>query len=319
MFCKYCGKAIDEGTMRCRICGRPVGPLEGGNGFWDLAGEKKAETEGSADPEALQALREEVEQLRAEQKQLRAEQKKKAAEQKQPPAKNGAAPVLALLLGLLSLALGVFLLLQVRNLNGELQTLELRLAERSAVSAGQEGEDAASEDGAQDSSGSYNKWIGINDLDGIPLQPYPTLFDGPNKGKDDERGQSINLGLPEYGEETPIFTSRFLGQPGVYSFFWVKVESDEDTEDVYFTPLLEEDGYRFREPKATDANQTFVLSIMGVVKEEQLGRYAFVVVDPQTRSGYVSPIVELYDRAEQGMSTDSESALVQAGGEGNGS
>ena len=41
MFCKYCGKPIDEGTMRCRICGRPVGPLEGGNGFWDLTGEKK--------------------------------------------------------------------------------------------------------------------------------------------------------------------------------------------------------------------------------------------------------------------------------------
>ena len=77
MFCKYCGKPIDEGTMRCRICGRPVGPLEGGNGFWDLTDEKKEavpESESAparTDPavtEELKSLREEVEKLRREKK-----------------------------------------------------------------------------------------------------------------------------------------------------------------------------------------------------------------------------------------------------------
>ena len=40
MFCKFCGKQIDKKTMQCVNCGKAVGPLEGGVGFWDLAGEK---------------------------------------------------------------------------------------------------------------------------------------------------------------------------------------------------------------------------------------------------------------------------------------
>lgn len=40
MFCKFCGGQINRKTMRCVDCDRPVGPLEGGVGFWDLAGEK---------------------------------------------------------------------------------------------------------------------------------------------------------------------------------------------------------------------------------------------------------------------------------------
>ena len=36
MYCKYCGKAVDLTTMRCVSCGREVGPLSGGTGFWDL-------------------------------------------------------------------------------------------------------------------------------------------------------------------------------------------------------------------------------------------------------------------------------------------
>lgn len=43
MFCKYCGRKIDRKTMTCTSCGRPVGPLEGGVGFWDLAGERPKE------------------------------------------------------------------------------------------------------------------------------------------------------------------------------------------------------------------------------------------------------------------------------------
>lgn len=43
MYCKFCGGQIDRKTMRCMDCGSPVGPLEGGVGFWDLAGGKPKE------------------------------------------------------------------------------------------------------------------------------------------------------------------------------------------------------------------------------------------------------------------------------------
>lgn len=311
MFCKYCGKAIDEGTMRCRICGRPVGPLEGGNGFWDLAENKSpapetpAET-AAAENEELRVLREQVELLRREQK------------QKTQP-KKSALPALAALLGLLALALCVFLLLQVRNLSGQMQSLELRLTGSPAAGIREDGTDGSDEtDGKEQAAESGSKWKGVNSLAELTLQPSPNLFDGPNKGKDDPRGQSINLGQPEYGVETPIFTSRFLGQPGVYRFYWARVEADEITEDTYFTPLLEEDGYVFHDPAAIDADQTYVLSILGEVKKEHLGRYAFVVVDPQTRFAYVSPIVELYDRADQGVYAESESDPAEESGGGNG-
>lgn len=39
MFCKFCGETIDRRTMRCSSCGKSVGPLAGGVGFWDLAGQ----------------------------------------------------------------------------------------------------------------------------------------------------------------------------------------------------------------------------------------------------------------------------------------
>ena len=60
------------------------------------------------------------------------------------------------------------------------------------------------------------------------------------------------------------------------------------------------------------------------MKEEHLGHYAFVVVDTQTRFGYVSQIVELYDRAEQVLAPAAESGqgggenAAEATGDGNG-
>lgn len=39
MFCKFCGETIDRRTMRCSSCGKSAGPLAGGVGFWDLAGQ----------------------------------------------------------------------------------------------------------------------------------------------------------------------------------------------------------------------------------------------------------------------------------------
>ena len=60
------------------------------------------------------------------------------------------------------------------------------------------------------------------------------------------------------------------------------------------------------------------------MKEEHLGHYAFVVVDTQTRFGYVSQIVELYDRAEQVIAPAAQSEQSGEGytaettGDGNG-
>lgn len=101
----------------------------------------------------------------------------------------------------------------------------------------------------------------------------------------------------------------------------MKVETDENTKEVFFTPLTEEEGYIFRNPNASDTDKTYRLSIGGEVKEEHLGNYAFVVLDTQTRSASVSQIVELYDRAEQVLteqSAPSGGAENGASGDGNG-
>ena len=331
MFCKYCGKAIDEGTMRCRICGRPVGPLEGGNGFWDLKEERKAPVPAAApapapaaekqsapapdpvpvpppqasaeaiptaaaaspaDNKAIRELRSQVKKLQEQVREL-------------TPQKRGALIGGAILLALLALALGVFVLVQLRTLNGKVQELELQLARNQAAieAVGQASAQPGQPAGTlpKEQSGTESKWQGFDQLDGIRLFSRQDLFDGPNKGKDDPRGQSIKMGLPDNGyEETPIFTARYLGPAGTYRYYWVKVEANDATLETYFTPLKEEDGYSFRVPDASDSSKTFVLSISGEVKQEHLGRYAFVAEDTQTQSAYVSAIVELYDRSEQG-------------------
>lgn len=320
MFCKYCGKPIDEGTMRCRICGRPVGPLEGGNGFWDLLEGKKEEPEATAEAPVRTdpALTEEVKNLREEVEKLRKERKM------HPAGKSAAPAVMAALLAMLALALGAYVLFQMRTADARAQGLERRLEETQArilaveqAAAGQE----QSQTEEQSAAAVDRKWQGIGELTGIPLQPSQQLFEGPNKGDNDNRGQSIRLGYPEYFEETPIFTARFLGQPGTYRYFWVRVETDENTKEVFFTPLTEEEGYLFRNPTAGDQDKLFRLSIGGEVKEEHLGHYAFIVVDTQTRFGYVSQIVELYDRAEQVLAPAEQSGggnAAEASGDGNG-
>ena len=50
MFCKFCGQQIDRETMQCIGCGKTVGPLEGGVGFWDLA-ERGAPKTDTRDPQ----------------------------------------------------------------------------------------------------------------------------------------------------------------------------------------------------------------------------------------------------------------------------
>ena len=328
MFCKYCGKPIDEGTMRCRICGRPVGPLEGGNGFWDLLEEKKEEDEEPM-PNLTQtdpAMAEELRALREEMGKLRKEQKAQKTQKAEPARKGGgAAAVVAALLGMLALALGVFVLFQLRAADAKLENLERRIEETQAQIRASEEARAIQEQGQaeqQSSPAVESKWQGIGELTGIPLQPSPQLFEGPNKGDNDNRGQSIRLGFPELYEETPIFTARFLGPAGTYRYFWVRVETDENTKEVFFTPLTEEEGYLFRNPNASDQDKTYRLSIGGEVKEEHLGHYAFVVMDTQTRSAYVSQIIELYDRAEQVLAPAAEGVQsgvgAEAPGDGNG-
>ena len=230
-----------------------------------------------------------------------------------PAGKRALPAVMAALFALLALALGAFVLFQLRAADARLQGLERKLEEsqtriqtiEAAIS-----QHEASEEEEQSAAGE-RKWQGIGELTGIPLQPSQQLFEGPNKGDNDTRGQSIRLGFPELYEETPIFTARFLGQPGTYRYFWVRVETDENTREVFFTPLTEEEGYLFHNPTAGDQDKIYRLSIGGEVKEEHLGHYAFVVVDTQTRFGYVSQIVELYDRTEQVI------APAVQGGEGN--
>lgn len=312
--------------MRCRICGRPVGPLEGGNGFWDLLDGKKEESEEPQPilPQTDPAITAELKGLREEVGKLRKEQKKLAEQRELPVRKKSAATAVAALLGLLALALGVFVLFQLRGTGESLGRLERRLEETEARL--REKEDALAQQEASQaeetgSSAAESKWKGIGELTGIPLQPSQQLFEGPNKGDRDNRGQSIRLGFPELYDETPIFTARFLGPAGTYRYFWVKVETDENTQEVFFTPLTEEEGYVFRNPNAGDQDKIYRLSIGGEVKEEHLGLYAFVVMDTQTRSAYVSQIVELYDRAEQVLSEESAPVGVaesEASGDGNG-
>ena len=46
MYCRYCGKTLTN-SASCPRCGRENGPLEGGNGFWDILREpagRKEET-----------------------------------------------------------------------------------------------------------------------------------------------------------------------------------------------------------------------------------------------------------------------------------
>ncbi len=297
MFCKYCGKPIDESTMRCRVCGRPVGPLEGGNGFWDLAEKQPepAQPQAAVDETVIQELRDQIKTL---------QERQEKREARPAPAKRSVLGLIALVLALLALGAGAFGLYRQQLLTLRLQSAEndLKRQEQSLdalvriLQDEQDSQNAAAEQGTAGES----KWIGLNDLAGIALYPRPNLFEGPKKGDGDERGQSIALGLPENGyEETPIFTSRFIGPPGTYRYYWVRVESIEETGETYFTPLREDEGYRFREPFPSDTDQVFVLSIVGEVKEEHMGLYSFVVVDTQTKAAYVSGVIELYDRAER--------------------
>lgn len=302
--------------MRCKICGRPVGQLEGGNGFWDLKEDRQKAPEEAAPPApeaaptpaasqdaiptAAAASPTDAKSMRELQRQVKKLQEELKAIS---PQKRNALAVAAMLLGLLALALGAFMLFQLRALSSQVQTLSEQTTELSSVVELQGQKLAALEATVEDGglpTVAESRWLGFDELQDVQLFSAQELFSGPNKGENDPRGQSIKLGPPDLGyEKTTIFTALFQGPAGTYKYYWVKVEGNDETMQTYFTPLKEEDGYAFADPLPSDANQKHYLSIVGDVKEEQLGRYAFVALETQTRSAYVSGIVELYDRAEQ--------------------
>lgn len=50
MFCKYCGNEIDLSKSVCPACGKPYS-LEGGNGFWDMAGGQRLQPDPEPQPD----------------------------------------------------------------------------------------------------------------------------------------------------------------------------------------------------------------------------------------------------------------------------
>ena len=145
-----------------------------------------------------------------------------------------------------------------------------------------------------------SSWRGVGALEGAALIDSPDLFQGPSNGRDDERGQSIELRVLDPEEEKLIFVSRFLGPAGIYQYYWVRVIGDEETGISSFEPIPKENeqGYVVYEPLAVDKDKAYKLAIREEVKPEHMGLYAFVALDLRSGSAYVSPIVELYDRSE---------------------
>ena len=322
MFCKYCGKPIDETTMRCRICGRPVGTLEGGNGFWDLTGEKPAQP-AAGDETALQELREQVESLRAEVQELRA----------RPAAKKHGAGVLAALLALLALAVGVFALFQLRGLAGSLEELKTGGSGQTGIPpiptyAGFAGENGAPSEqenptgiSEQASDMLRTPWE-MEDVekieldDGVSYVLWPGYFDGP-RGEGDTKRQSITPRDPiaRQTDVYNIFNATFLGQhmsdpengvaadPGTFDCYWAKVELDENGKLASVTrvelaadpehPDPEKDRFIDR----IGANNVHHLSIIGGAEDGEEGYYALIAERTNSLTGryaYVSEIIELY-------------------------
>lgn len=331
MFCKYCGKPIDETTMRCRICGRPVGTLEGGNGFWDLTGEKPAQP-SAGDDTALRELREQVESLREELQQLQA----------RPAAKKHSAGVLAALLALLALAVGVFALFQLRGLAGSLEELKTGSSGKTAIPpiptyasfAGENGAPSEQENptgiGEQAAEmqpdepvqlGLRTPWEMENvekiELDdGVSYVLWPGYFDGP-RGEGDTKRQSITPRDPiaRQTDVYNIFNATFLGQhtgdpekgvaadPGNFDCYWAKVELDEDGKLASVTrielaadpehPDLEKDRFIDR----IGPGNSHGLFIIGGAEDGEEGCYALIAERTNSLTGryaYVSEIIELY-------------------------
>lgn len=108
MFCKFCGETIDRRTMKCASCGKSVGPLAGGVGFWDLAGQP-APAAPVVNP--------------GEMEQLQGRNPVNHKNGKQPAAKK--LPILSLVAILLALVLLVIIIM----MRGDIRALEQKFGE----------------------------------------------------------------------------------------------------------------------------------------------------------------------------------------------
>lgn len=214
MYCKYCGKRIDTGTMRCRACGRPVGPLEGGSGFWELMDKAP---EAAASPETEQQLRELQEQVDTLRKEIA----------KRPSPLRGAGAVLAGLLALLAIGLGGYLYLRVEGLNRQVQEQLLELSQTSR----QQQEELA----------------GLSEtLDGRLVILEETVLEGV-EALHFEKQPSDETIILRQAEEKCVFMAKVAGGSGPYTERWEK-----QGEDGNFEPINPNgDGYRWERNQGT--------------------------------------------------------------------
>lgn len=84
MFCKYCGKPVEDSAKRCPACGRPTGPLTG------------VPVKPAADEETVKALQKELEEL------------KERVNTLPKPRRGVALPLLAVLVAAAGLGLGAY-------------------------------------------------------------------------------------------------------------------------------------------------------------------------------------------------------------------
>ena len=309
MFCKYCGKAIDPNTMRCRICGREAGPLEGGNGFWDLGAEKEAGTakQIEADSRAIKELKAQVEALRAQ------------VAERPASAKPGPIPMIAALLAALALGMSIFAVLR----SGGTREQQPPEPDTGMVIEGME---EGAEEGSSDflpSQEEASQTISPAPASGTEktyLNPanLEAAFIGP-VGDTSHTRQSIRV-IEQ--EEAKIFTAIYLGDDDENClFYWVRVRGDEqdilnrrlDALRFEKLPTAQGDGAYYREDQETDKDGLrHILFLCNGVDEEQLGYYAFIAENKYTHECLVSAIVELYDRDEEKNAPDEETASSES-------
>lgn len=111
MFCKFCGNQVDRRTMTCTACGKAVGSLEGGIGFWDLAG-GAAGVSASADPIPKPDVKKEIPAMDR--------QNSKPRHRKGVPAWITAA---AVIICLIACVVNIFCVLYVMKANAQIQNI----------------------------------------------------------------------------------------------------------------------------------------------------------------------------------------------------
>ncbi|MBR5094846.1 MAG: hypothetical protein IK095_07095 [Oscillospiraceae bacterium] len=281
MFCKYCGKGVDPNTMRCRGCGRPVGPLAGGTGFWDLSeGTAIQQAEAPAAAE-LAELREKIEALQ-----------ERSKGENTGGSKKGSAflPVTAALLAAVGLGLGIFSFLT--SSRAQQETAALLTAQSEQIAA-------------------LEERIGALDQE----QKSPRFSDasvvitGPQSDKA-YVGKASSDGYVADG--LWIFAASFQGSYGPYECYWVKLEGDEADPD--YVRVSDIGGFE----EVTISPTSSRLYILGPVQESHFGSYAFMVKDG---SGllHMSKIAQLEEEPVPGAPVQGEGQQegAQEGAEGN--